>query len=120
MLVALAAIFVPRAVRAVTDPIDDANAYLRLIKADEAASAYELLCQESRSQFDLAAYEATLQSAAESNGELLSFNVFASHVEMGGDAFVAYDVRTTKGRLKRQARLVNEQGEWHWCGAQPR
>lgn len=49
---------------------------------------------------------------------LESFNVYASMVEVGGDAVVDYRARASKtGSFERQARLVREGGQWKWCGS---
>jgi hypothetical protein len=118
--VGVAGVVIPPFVRTVTDPIDDANAYLRLLKAGDTAGAYQWMCSEARAELDLVEYREMIRQEGEATGELRSFNVHTSKVEIGGDAFVAFDVATARGRLKQEARLVKEEGEWRWCGARPR
>ena len=111
---------VPKLVSAATGPTRGANAYLRLIRDDQADASYGLLCAELRRAVSPADYAAGLQAQNDDLGHVLSFDVYQSTVQIGGNAgVVRFRVRTTKGDLAREARLIHEDGQWRWCGAHP-
>ena len=120
VLVVLGVLVVPKVVRAVSGPVRGANAYLGLLRDGATDAAYGSLCSELREQTTPAGYTAALRAEEEQGGRLVSFNVYQSMVEFGGDTgLVEFRARTTKGDLAMEARMVREGGQWHWCGSRP-
>jgi len=120
VLVVLGVLVVPKVIRAVSGPLRGANAYLGLLRDGATDAAYGSLCSELRGQTTPADYAAALRAEEEQGGHLVSFDVYKSMVEFGGNTgLVEYRARTTKGKLAMEARMVREGGQWHWCGSRP-
>jgi hypothetical protein len=120
VVAALGVLVVPKAVRAVSGPVRGANTYLGLLRDGATDAAYGSLCSEFRQQATPSDYSAALRAEEEQGGRLVSFNVYKSMVEIGGNTgLVQYRVRTTKGTLAMEARMIHEGGQWRWCGSRP-
>jgi hypothetical protein len=120
VLVALGVLVVPKVVRAVSRPVRGANAYLGLLRDGATDTAYGSLCSELRQQITSTDYAAALQVEEEQGGRLVSFNVYKSMVQFGGNTgLVEYRAKTAKGTLAMEARMIREDGQWHWCGSRP-
>jgi hypothetical protein len=117
--VLVAVIVVPQVVRGVTAPIGAANTYLGLVRDGRTDAAYDRLCSEAKAAMTPADFAAQLAAETEQEGPLLSFDVYASMVEIGRDvAIVDYRGRASKtGPFMHQGRLVREDGQWRWCGS---
>jgi hypothetical protein len=110
---------IPRLISATTGPVRGANAYLALIRDGQTEAAYGVLCSEAQQAMNPAAYAAELAAEAEQNGQLQSFDVYASTVEIGGNTgIVEFRGKATKlGGFAHEARLLREHGQWKWCGS---
>ena len=117
----LAALIIPRVVRAVNAPARAAKAYLTLLQTGHTDEAYASLCSELRQQATTAAdFTAALRAEDDQVGRLQSFRISGSTVEIGGNTgIVDFQARTTKTALAMQARMMRENGQWHWCGSRP-
>jgi hypothetical protein len=119
--VLVAVVLVPKIVRGVTAPIEAANTYLGVVQDGRTDAAYDLLCTEAQQAMTPADFAAQLAAQSEQEGALLTFDVYASMVEIGRDvAVVDYRGRASKtGSFAHQGRLVREDGQWKWCGSRP-
>jgi len=113
-------VFVPRLIRAATEPTRGANAYLRLVRDGAHDAAYASLCSELRQQTSAADFAAALRAEEDQVGHLESFDVYSSMAEIGGNTgVVEFRARTTKATLAMEARMIREGGQWRWCGSRP-
>ncbi len=110
---------IPRFIAATTGPVRGANAYLTLIRDGRSEAAYGLLCAEAQQAMSPAGFAAELAAEADQNGQLLTFDVYASTVQLGGNTgIVQYRGRASKtGAFAHEARLLHEHGQWKWCGS---
>jgi hypothetical protein len=110
---------IPRLISATTGPVRGANAYLRVVRDGRADVAYGLLCSEAQQAMTPADFAAELAAEADQYGQLLTFNVYKSMVEIGGNTgIVQYRGRASKaGAFAHEARLLHEHGQWKWCGS---
>jgi hypothetical protein len=81
--------------------------------------AYGLLCSEAQQAMTPADFATQLATQAETEGQLLTFDVYASTVQIGGNTgIVEYRGRASKtGAFTHEARLLHEHGQWKWCGS---
>lgn len=111
---------IPKVVSATTGPVRGANAYLGLLRDGQTDAAYNSLCSEFRQAMTPADYGAALDTETGEVGRLLSFNVYGSMVEIGGNTgVVQFKGQTSKGRFAMEARMIREDGQWRWCGSRP-
>ena len=117
--VVVGVVAIPRLISATTGPIRGANAYLALVRDGRTDAAYGLLCSDAQQAMTPAAFVAELAAEADQNGQLQTFNVYASTVEIGGNTgIVQYRGRASKaGAFAHEARLLHEDGQWKWCGS---
>jgi hypothetical protein len=114
------AVVIPKMVSAASGPLRGANAYLGLVRDGQTAAAYDSLCSEFRQATTPADYAAALDAEADQAGRLLSFNVYHSMVEIGGNSgLVKFKGHTSKGNFAMEARMMHEDGQWRWCGSRP-
>jgi hypothetical protein len=117
--VLVAVLVIPKLIAGTTGPIRAANAYLGLVRDRRADAAYGLLCAEARQAMTPADYAAQLAAQAEQDGQLLTFDVYSSMVQIGGNTgIVEFRGRASKsGAFAHEARLLHEDGQWKWCGS---
>jgi hypothetical protein len=115
-------VIVWKIVRGVTAPIGAANTYLGHVQHGRTDAAYDLLCSEAQQAMTPADFTAQLAAQTEQEGQLLTFDVYASMIEIGeNSAIVDYRGRSSKaGTFAHHGRLLREDGQWKWCGAKPR
>ena len=120
VLVVLGIVVIPRAISAANAPARAAKAYLSLVRDGNAGAAYASLCSELRQQASPADFAAELAAEADQAGRLQSFTVSRSMVQIGGNtSMVDFRARTSKADLAMEARMIHEDGQWHWCGSRP-
>lgn len=114
-------VLVSKFVRGVTAPIAAANTYLGHVQDGRTDAAYDLLCSEAQQAMTPADFTAQLAAQTEQEGQLLTFDVYASMVEIGRNVgIVDYRGRASKaGSFTHQGRLLREDGRWKWCGSRP-
>jgi len=112
------AIVVPRVVGTFKHPVDAANVYLSDIRDGRLPDAYNQVCTSIRSTVPYDQYVQGVASEEGQVGRLVRFNAHQVHRVVGhsSEAVVDIDMTTTRQRYAVQARMVNENGRWHWCG----
>lgn len=120
VLVTVAAVVVlPKVVGNLREPTDAANRYLAALRDGEIHTAYGMLCARMRADaFEEKFFRAGIESEAAEFGHVRKFRVTSTHADLFGDtATVRYAVETDKAGGLLDADLIEEAGEWRWCGS---
>jgi hypothetical protein len=111
------ALVITGVVISITEPIGAANEYLSDVRDGRTAEAYDQLCGELRRTLTFEGYLLEQRERQEQAGELVSFDAYGSATESGRGAIVDITIRTTRLETEVEAHMVEEDGDWRWCGA---
>lgn len=98
----------------VTAPADQVNSYLADMKAGNATAAYERTCRSFKSKYSYSEFARTLESAEDSEGKVISYNVFSSNAS-GSTATVSYTLVREKASGTFTVTLEKEGEDWKLC-----